>query len=179
LHLAQQIERQNPELALKLGRESLERGYSNELFQLFRIEYLLATSNRIGARNSKASLKLLDRANELVNTMRVDKEQTGSQIELAGMYSLEKSNRGFQIIESLLPKLNELVTAAVKLDGYDNEYLREGEWNMTVAGGVGDLLTRLAQNAGYLSLTLHKDSILNVMMSLRVELRRQLNYGVS
>jgi hypothetical protein len=106
-------------------------------------------ANRIGARNSKASLKLLDQANELVNTMRVDKEQTGSQIELAAMYSLEKSHRGFQIIESLLPKLNELVTAAVKLDGYDNRYLREGEWNMSAAGGVGDLLTRLAQSARY------------------------------
>ena len=114
-----------------------------------RIQYLITMANRIGAKNSKASVKLLDQANEIVNTMRVDKEQTGSQIELAAMYSLEKNERGFQIIEGLVPKLNELVNAASKLDGYDNRYLREGEWNMTAEGGVGDLLTRLAQNAGY------------------------------
>jgi hypothetical protein len=38
---------------------------------------------------------------------------------------------------------------AAKLDGYDNRYLRDGEWNMTGEGGIGNLLTKLAQNAGY------------------------------
>ena len=42
-----------------------------------------------------------------------------------------------------------LVAAAVKLDGYDNHYLRDGEWNMSSAGGVGSLLTRLSQSAAY------------------------------
>ena len=40
-----------------------------------------------------------------------------------------------------------LVDAAVKLDGYDTSYLREGEWNMSAAGHVGDLLTDLARFA--------------------------------
>ena len=47
-----------------------------------------------------------------------------------------------------MPKLNDLVAASVKLDGYDNRYLRDGEWNMTGEGSVGNLLTRLSQNAG-------------------------------
>ena len=53
------------------------------------------------------------------------------------------------MMEALVPKLNELVTAAAKLDGYDNRYLRDGEWNMTAEGNVGSILTLLAQNAGY------------------------------
>ena len=48
-----------------------------------------------------------------------------------------------------MPKLNELVASAAALDGFENNYLRDGEWNMTGEGAVGGLLTALAQNAGY------------------------------
>ncbi|HET7112720.1 MAG TPA: hypothetical protein VFI57_03715, partial [Pyrinomonadaceae bacterium] len=51
--------------------------------------------------------------------------------------------------ESLLPKLNELVEVAVKLDGYDTNYLRNGEWNMSGSDGIGGILTQLSQRAGY------------------------------
>jgi hypothetical protein len=52
-------------------------------------------------------------------------------------------------MESVLPKLNELVSAAAALDGFENNYLRDGEWTMTSAGSIGTLLTGLAQKAGY------------------------------
>src|SRR5262249_5240432 len=76
-------------------------------------------------------------------------EQTQYQIVLAMMYCLGKSERCLDNMESLVPRLNDLVDAAVKLDGYDTNYLREGEWNMSANGAAGELLTRLAQNAGY------------------------------
>src|ERR1043165_5372262 len=81
--------------------------------------------------------------------MNPGKDQTQSQINLAMMYCSQKNDRGFAIMESLLPKLNELVDVAAKLDGYDTSYLRNGEWNMSANGTVGELLTLLAQNASY------------------------------
>jgi hypothetical protein len=51
-------------------------------------------------------------------------------------------------MEALMPRLNELVSAAAVLDEVENNYLRDGEWNMTAEGGVGSLLTLLAQEAG-------------------------------
>ena len=65
------------------------------------------------------------------------------------MYCSEKSERGLAIMESLIPKLNELVNAAAKLDGYDYRNLRDGEWNMSNQGSVGAVLTGLAQSAPY------------------------------
>jgi hypothetical protein len=53
------------------------------------------------------------------------------------------------MIEGLLPKLNELIDAAAKLDGFDTHYLRDGEWNMSKDGTLGEILTFLAYNAGY------------------------------
>lgn len=112
-----------------------------------RLGLLLYLTSRIGDR--KVALRLLDQTSGMVDTMKPGWEQIDAQMSLAILYCLQKSDRGLTIMESLVPKLNELVAAAVKLDGFDNHYLRDGEWNMSSEGGVGSLLTRLAQSAGY------------------------------
>lgn len=99
--------------------------------------------------DQQRALKLLKQADSLIYGLPPGKEQTHSQIRLAMAYCYAKDDRGFAIIESVLPKLNELVAAGAKLDGYDTRYLREGEWNMTSAGTVGNILTRLSQGAAY------------------------------
>jgi hypothetical protein len=110
---------------------------------------LMGFARQIGTKDRKTALKLLDQAREIVEAMKPGRDQTEAQVSLAAMYCLEHSNRGLAIIESLMPKLNELVAAAVKLDSYENHYLRDGEWNMSSEGNVGKLLTGMAQNAGY------------------------------
>ena len=114
-----------------------------------RISLLISVAGQVGGSDRKASLKLLDQADQMVETMKPGRAQTEAQLMLATMYCSEKSERGLAIMESLIPKLNELVTAASKLDGYDYSNLRDGEWNMSNQGSVGSLLTGLAQNARY------------------------------
>jgi hypothetical protein len=81
--------------------------------------------------------------------MKPGRDQIASQMGLAMVYCYQKSDRGFAIMESLVPKLNEMVEASAKLDGLEVRYLRNGEWNMTGEGILGEILTGLAQNAGY------------------------------
>lgn len=114
-----------------------------------RLATLLEVYRQYGGNNPKTALNLLNQASEIIDAMKPGRQQTQSQINIAMMYCLEKNDRGFSIMESLLPKLNELVDVAAKLDGYDTRYLRDGEWNMSANGAVGELLTALAQNAGY------------------------------
>jgi hypothetical protein len=116
---------------------------------LDRVYFLISVVGRIGLGNEQAALKLLTLANEIVDTMAPEKERTEAQIGVAIMYCQKKSDRGLVIMESLVPRLNELIGAAVKLDGYDNRYIRDSEWNMSGAGGVGSLLTALAHSAAY------------------------------
>jgi hypothetical protein len=97
----------------------------------------------------KLALRLLNQAEGIVNTLSPGSDQTQRQIELAIVYSAAKSDRGFAIMESLMPKLNELIEAGAKLDGFDTRYIRDGEWNMTAEGTLGNLLTQLANNAGF------------------------------
>jgi len=97
----------------------------------------------------KFALKVLGQAEAMVNSLKPGEEQTRFQIQLAAAYCSVKDAHGFELMESLLPRLNDLVSAAVKLDGYDARYLRDGEWNMSADGSIGNVLTVLAGNAAY------------------------------
>jgi hypothetical protein len=128
--------------ALQQGLSSL---HSNEE----RVQALLYVAGQVGGNDRKAALGLLNQAGQILDSMKTGKTQLEGQIAMATLYCSLKSDRGFAIMESLMPKLNELVAAASVLDGVDNNYLRDGEWTMTSAGGIGALLTQLAQNAKY------------------------------
>ena len=52
-------------------------------------------------------------------------------------------------MEALIPKLNELIAAAAVMDGFEKSYLRDGEWTMDASSMLGEMLTFLAQYAGY------------------------------
>jgi hypothetical protein len=114
-----------------------------------RIWYLVSVANRAGRTDRKTALKLLNQANEMIDTINPGIEQTQTQVGMAMMYCLEKSGRGLAIMQSLIPKLNELIEAAAKLDGFDTAYLRDGEWNMSANGRLGNLLTELARRSDY------------------------------
>lgn len=113
-----------------------------------RVLYLLGLASQVGPIDQKVGVRLLDQARELIETLNPGKEQTLARLGLALVYCQLKNDRGFAIMESLLPKLNELVEVAVKLDGYDTSYLRDGEWNMSANGSVGEILTMLSEQAG-------------------------------
>jgi hypothetical protein len=120
-----------------------------ELPPPMQITALLTLARNAARRDSKTALKMLAQISGIIDTLNPGKEQTEYQIELAAVYSLAENDRGFAIMEGLLPKLNELIAAGAKLDGYDARYLRDGEWNMTAEGAVGNILTFLANNAAY------------------------------
>jgi hypothetical protein len=136
-----------------------------------RIQFLLFAASQVGVKDRKVALDLLTQAGQIVESMKPGKGQLAGQIQLALGFCLLKSDRGFAIMESLLPKLNELVAAAVTLDGIENSYLRDGEWNMTGEGVLGSLLTDLAQSAGYFARADFDRSVILAGQFERPELR--------
>ena len=112
-----------------------------------RAERLVSVAEFTAVFNRKFALKRLEEASAMADLFEAGERQMRFQIALAQVYCLANDDRGFGIMESVLPKLNELVAAAIKLDGYDTHYVRDGEWNMTGAGSTGNLLTILANSA--------------------------------
>jgi hypothetical protein len=113
-----------------------------------RLAILLSVADAVAATDRNTALKLLNQASDLIDTLQPGWQQTAYQMGLAMMYCQSKSDRCFQIMEPLVPRFNQLVDSALKLDGFDTQYLRDGEWNMSANGRIGELLTGLAQNAG-------------------------------
>ena len=134
----------NSEKLAEFQRE-LSTLHSNEE----RAQALLYVASEIGDNDRKTALRLLDQAGQIIDSIKAGKEQLAGRIRLAMLYCSLKSDRGFAIMESVMPKLNELVAAAATLDRFENTYLRDGEWAMSGEGNIGGLLTDLAQNAGY------------------------------
>lgn len=117
-----------------------------------RIPLLISAASSIGTSDRKAALGLLNQAAEIVSSTKSARLQLEGQLALATVYCALHSDRGFTIMESLLPRLNELVAAATTLGGLENNYFSDGEWNMSSGGPVGALLTRLAHNAGFFAM---------------------------
>lgn len=114
-----------------------------------RIQFMHELADSVRGKNKKMALKLLDQALELVDGIKAPAERIETRLSLATSYCAQGSDRGLDIVQSEIPKLNELVDAAVKLDGFDTTYLRDGEWNMSANGSIGSILTVLAQSTGY------------------------------
>jgi len=114
-----------------------------------RISVLANVVSLVGEKNRATVLKMLDQAAEMLAAEKPAKNRLPTELGLALLYCVEKNDRGLAMMESLLPRLNELIEAAAKLDGFDVHYLRDGEWNMSADGNLGELLTYLAQNAAY------------------------------
>ncbi|HYJ85223.1 MAG TPA: hypothetical protein VEW46_04145 [Pyrinomonadaceae bacterium] len=125
-------------------QQQLSRFRSNDQ----RIQYLLQQAAQIGGNDRKVALGFLNQAGQLIDLAKPGRAQLQGHLALSMLYCSLGSNRGFTIMESLMPRLNELVTAASVLDGVENNYFRDGEWNMTGQGVLGSLLTHLAHNAG-------------------------------
>ena len=133
--------------AEKMG--DIQEAISKIPHALERVSFLLLTANQLGARDRKTSLKLLGQANEIIDTVKPGRVQTAMEMGLAMMYCLEKDQRGLDRMQSMMPKLNELIGAAIKLDGYESYNVRDGEWNMSNEGSIGSMLTELSQGAVY------------------------------
>lgn len=116
---------------------------------LGKVNFLLNLANHLSGTDRKMAFKLLSQAGGIVETIRPGHEKTQAEIGLAMIYCGAKDGRGFEKMQELMPKLNELVAASVKLDGFESNTVTDGEWNMGSDGSIATILTMLSQGAGY------------------------------
>lgn len=54
-------------------------------------------------------------------------------------------------MQSIVVQINQLVAAAVVLDGFENRYLQEGEWMKPGVTSLGHMVNSIEQNLGMLA----------------------------
>ena len=116
-----------------------------------RAQFLIQLSINVANKNDKqTACNLLDEAETVLNEAATGANRMQSQIELVEAYATLDVGRSFTILGPLVSQLNELIAAAIVLDGFDNRYLKDGEW-VSGAGSVGNLVNSVGEKLASLA----------------------------
>jgi hypothetical protein len=139
-----QIDNQSLEIAINQDkiadvRQALSRVKVDRRVQvLVRLAAVLA-----GKGDKKGALELLNEARTAADTAPQGPGQMGAQLQLAQSYASLDPDQSFAMVQPLIVKINELIAAATVLDGFDANYLKDGEWITPGANVLGNLVNNL------------------------------------
>jgi hypothetical protein len=108
-----------------------------------KIEILLQSALSLAASDKKAALDLLSEAKSVLASTPQSAAELNAQIQLIQAYLRLDPDQAFALLQPLLVRLNDLVAAAVILDGVDYHYLKDGEWVMEGGNALGNLVLSL------------------------------------
>ncbi|HBB95221.1 MAG TPA: hypothetical protein DC054_07500 [Blastocatellia bacterium] len=139
-----------------------EKGKFDEALQLlskFRPSERNALVNQIvdhigpGVKKSQA-VQYLEQARNLVTTSgrAEDKEQMQTLLAIARAFARHDTNRSFQIVEPLIDQFNEICTAAVTMNGFGQQYYRNGEMNTSNENSVAEIANQISDTLGTLAM---------------------------
>ena len=117
-----------------------------------RVQILGRIASMLVAKNDKkGAVECLNDARSTVAGLPRGSQKVWQQFQLANAYAELDSEQSFAIIAGILTQINELVTAAVVMDGFENRYLKNDEWLVNGGSSVGNLVTNLRQALGQLA----------------------------
>lgn len=117
-----------------------------------RIELLLRLSAAAQPDNTKLALQLLDEARQFTNKRARNYQHFDQQLRVAGAFKDLDPARSFEVLEPGIAQLNELLSAAATLSGFEVNVFREGELPLQGGSGLSNIVTRYGQELGVLAL---------------------------
>ena len=117
-----------------------------------RVQMMMSmAANASNRGDKKQAIELLDEARALLPSQSADANKMMIRLQLAQSYSTLDSEQSVALLESVIVRLNELVAAAVVLDGFEHRYLKDGEWVRTQYNALGNVINNLDQSLGQLA----------------------------
>ncbi|MFN2577470.1 MAG: hypothetical protein ABR607_07250 [Pyrinomonadaceae bacterium] len=112
-----------------------------------KIEILIQTADTISnsGGDKKAALDLLNEARVVLASRSQSAAELTAQLRLTQAYMRLDPDQAFALLQPVVVRLNELVAAAVVLDGVDFHYLKDGEWIMPGVNNLGNMVSSLDQ----------------------------------
>ncbi len=130
------------------ARQTLDR--VKDVEQRFNLLMNLA-NNVLGRGDKNLATSLLGEATTLLEALPANASKIGAQLQLAQSYSTIDSRQSVALLQSVILLANRLVTAAAVLDGFENSYLKDGEWMKRGHTGLSNLVNNIEQNLGSLA----------------------------
>ncbi|HKO98981.1 MAG TPA: hypothetical protein VJU86_18410 [Pyrinomonadaceae bacterium] len=117
-----------------------------------RFQLLIAMAQNVMNRGEKKqAASLLAEARTLLDDLPRNAQKMAAQMQLAQSYAPVDSQQSVVLIHSVIVLINQLVEAAAVLDGFENQYLNQGEWMKRNHTGLGNVVNSIGQNLGALA----------------------------
>ena len=116
-----------------------------------KIDLLLQLADAAQKKNPKMTGQLLDEAQRLVSKPAGSYQQLDAQLKVAHAFAALDPGRSFQVLEPGILQLNDLLSAAAVLNGFEVNVFREGELPLQGGSGLGSMINRYAQELAMLA----------------------------
>ena len=116
-----------------------------------KIDLLLQVSGDIKQANPKLATQLLDDARQITNRRATAYENFEQQLKVAHAYASIDPGRSFEVLDPGISQLNELLSAASVLSGFEINMFRDGEMTMQGGNGLTAMVNRYGQELAVLA----------------------------
>ncbi|HKZ03784.1 MAG TPA: hypothetical protein VJ180_16190, partial [Pyrinomonadaceae bacterium] len=118
-----------------------------------RVDLLVQLSFSTRQNNPKLAVQLLDQATQLTNRRAANYRQFEQQLKVAEAFRELEPSRSFEVLEPGIAQLNELLSAAAVLSGFEVNVFRDGELPLEARNNLSGMITRFGQALGVLART--------------------------
>ncbi|HZM89385.1 MAG TPA: hypothetical protein VFF31_22880 [Blastocatellia bacterium] len=119
-------------------RQTLNRAQSDDE----RVSLLLQFASNLQTENPKLALQVLDEARGFVTRRATNYGQFEAQVNVARAYETLDPSRSFDTLEPGINQINELLSAAAILSGFEVNIFKDGELPLKGGGSLTGLVTR-------------------------------------
>ena len=118
-----------------------------------KIEMLLQLAGDVQKTNQKLAIQLLDDAKQLTSRRATNYEEFNQQLRVARAFASLDAQRSFEVLEPAIGQINELLSAAAVLNGFEMNMFRDGEMTMQGGSALTNMVSRFGQELATLALT--------------------------
>ncbi len=143
--------RQTSEKAAAASIEELRQTLSTLRSDDERIELLLRLSRTTGPNNPRLALSMLEEARLYTNRRATNYQQFEQQLRVAAAFKDLGPSQGFEVLEPVVIQLNELLSAAATLSGFEINMFRDGELPLEGRNRLSNMVMRYGVVLGQLA----------------------------
>jgi len=116
-----------------------------------RVKFLIELSVTTQKDNPKLALRFMDDARTLVSRKATGYKDFEDQIKVADAYSAIDAKKSFEVLEPGIAQLNELLSAAEVLNGFEVEVFKDGELSLRGDSDLVGMVARYGQELASLA----------------------------
>lgn len=118
-----------------------------------KIDLLIQVAGDVQKTNQKVALQLLEDARQIVNRRATSYENFEQQLKVAHAFATVDPSRSFEVLDPAISQLNELLSAAAVLSGFEINMFRDGEMAIQGGNGLTSTVNRFGQELAVLART--------------------------